>query len=582
MATTRLRRTRLPSTMDKIKTENAAHDSSVGNKYRPTVEDYFSDESDHDSTRPTRQANISTKRSRSRDEGSTKVSEQDGPVPPSIDLKSDSGYSSNAPQAVPGNHLPGKEEAISKSSRPPARLARSTSPSENTSRLTTTTRRQTPRRRPIVVQGPPAVIDDCADPNCTQCGPNALPQQRRIIPEISGQRSLRSLPTRSLAPPVTTYYTSVRQYPNAQGPFTVQHGQMRRRSSSQTRPRPQSMADNHTYWTPSMLEHYPNITRVRRPQPFHPTYGPSPPPPISPYTANSPYSCSPSKRRIEVSILPDRSSYSARYAAPPGATSSQPQTEAGESSSEYSFSSEEGYASDGGRRDQALRLPPKVARSATGSVNRRRSAKEDQDSFNIGPSGQRSRRIVYHTQGAEAIINQSRSGDPLSRRASVTPYTMARRPSTTESRRETAGASGYDTGELSIFVNRSERRDRQAPGPKYTAYRTARRTDTSRPKLTQSRKTVKAVVIKDLNGNFVDFRKTPSPEVTQMHTGATYKDGTARSMSPGPRGSSSHPEDQPQSAETEPPLVLHRVAGAYVCECCPTKPKTFDSEDELR
>jgi hypothetical protein len=567
--------------MNKIKTENVAHDSSVGNKYRPTVEHYFSDESDHDSTLPTRQANVSTKRSRSRDEGSTKAFEQDGPVQPSIDLKSDSGYSSNVHQTAPGSHLPGKEEAIPRSSRSPARLARSTSPSENTSHLTTSTRRQTPRRRPVVVLGPPAVIDDCTDPNCTQCGPNALPQRRRIIPEISDQRSHRSDPTPYHATPVTTYYD---RPPYVQDPYTVQHGQTRCRSSYQTRPPPQSVTGNPSdiYWTPSMLRPYPSLTQGRRPQPFDPTYGPSPPPPISPYTANSPYSYSQSKRRSEVSILPDRSIYSARYATPPGATSSQPQTEAGESSSEYLFSSEEEYASDGGRRGRALRLPPKVARSATGLVNRRRSAREDQDGFNVGSSGQRSRRIAYHTQGAEAIINQSRSGDPLPRRASETPYTMARRPSPTKYRRETEGASGYDTGELRIFLNRAERRDRQAPVPKYTAYRTAMRTDTSRPKLTQSRRTHEAIVIKDPNGNIVDFRKTISPGVTQMHTGATYKDETARSMNFGPRGSSSHPEDQPQSAETELPLVLHRIARAYVCECCPTKPKTFDSEDELR
>ncbi|KAK1908411.1 hypothetical protein P3342_009260 [Pyrenophora teres f. teres] len=28
--------------------------------------------------------------------------------------------------------------------------------------------------------------------------------------------------------------------------------------------------------------------------------------------------------------------------------------------------------------------------------------------------------------------------------------------------------------------------------------------------------------------------------------------------------------------------IANRIPGAYICECCPKKPKKFDSEDELR
>ncbi|CAA9964291.1 hypothetical protein CFE70_007050 [Pyrenophora teres f. teres 0-1] len=71
-----------------------------------------------------------------------------------------------------------------------------------------------------------------------------------------------------------------------------------------------------------------------------------------------------------------------------------------------------------------------------------------------------------------------------------------------------------------------------------------------------------------------------------------------RSLDPSPRGSLSRPVHQRGFSETEHPQIrkmstdsmLHsrqnsianRIPGAYICECCPKKPKKFDSEDELR
>ncbi|KAF2035447.1 hypothetical protein EK21DRAFT_96687 [Setomelanomma holmii] len=72
----------------------------------------------------------------------------------------------------------------------------------------------------------------------------------------------------------------------------------------------------------------------------------------------------------------------------------------------------------------------------------------------------------------------------------------------------------------------------------------------------------------------------------------------SRSLNPSPRGSLSRPQHQRGPSETEQPQVrkmstesiLHprqnsvaaRIPGAYICECCPKKPKKFDSEEELR
>lgn len=72
----------------------------------------------------------------------------------------------------------------------------------------------------------------------------------------------------------------------------------------------------------------------------------------------------------------------------------------------------------------------------------------------------------------------------------------------------------------------------------------------------------------------------------------------SRSLNPSPRGSLSRPQhqrmpsesDQSQLRKMSTDTTLHprhnsvvtRIPGAYICECCPKKPKKFDSEDELR
>jgi hypothetical protein len=72
----------------------------------------------------------------------------------------------------------------------------------------------------------------------------------------------------------------------------------------------------------------------------------------------------------------------------------------------------------------------------------------------------------------------------------------------------------------------------------------------------------------------------------------------SRSLNPSPRGSISRSHHQRGPSENEYPQIrkmstdstLHsrqnsvagRIAGGYICECCPKKPKKFDSEEELR
>lgn len=72
----------------------------------------------------------------------------------------------------------------------------------------------------------------------------------------------------------------------------------------------------------------------------------------------------------------------------------------------------------------------------------------------------------------------------------------------------------------------------------------------------------------------------------------------SRSLNPSPRSSLSRSHhargpsetDQPQLRKISTESALHprhssavnRIPGAYICECCPKKPKKFDSEEELR
>lgn len=74
---------------------------------------------------------------------------------------------------------------------------------------------------------------------------------------------------------------------------------------------------------------------------------------------------------------------------------------------------------------------------------------------------------------------------------------------------------------------------------------------------------------------------------------------TNRSLNPSPRGSLSRPQHSRGYSESEHPSQIrrlsqestihsrhnsmaNRIPGAYICECCPKKPKKFDNEDELR
>jgi hypothetical protein len=94
----------------------------------------------------------------------------------------------------------------------------------------------------------------------------------------------------------------------------------------------------------------------------------------------------------------------------------------------------------------------------------------------------------------------------------------------------------------------------------------------------------------------------PSPNALsplgESEPGPVSPYAASRSLDPSPRGSLSRPQHQRGTSETDQPQirkmstesilhprqnsVVNRIPGAYICECCPKKPKKFDSEEELR
>lgn len=87
-----------------------------------------------------------------------------------------------------------------------------------------------------------------------------------------------------------------------------------------------------------------------------------------------------------------------------------------------------------------------------------------------------------------------------------------------------------------------------------------------------------------------------SPAEAELGPVSPY--AASRSLNPSPRGSLSRQHHQRGLSENEHPQlrkmstdsmlpsrqgsVSNRLPGAYICECCPKKPKKFDSEEELR
>lgn len=97
-----------------------------------------------------------------------------------------------------------------------------------------------------------------------------------------------------------------------------------------------------------------------------------------------------------------------------------------------------------------------------------------------------------------------------------------------------------------------------------------------------------------------DQRLSPNAlsSLGETESGPVSPYAASRSLNPSPRGSLSRPQHERGLSHSDPSQIrkmstesmLHprhnsvvsRIPGAYICECCPKKPKKFDSEEDLR
>lgn len=284
----------------------------------PTVEDYHSDDSEDpvlESFRRSPAANVAAKRSHPSDLGTDKP-QPDKEKVVHIDLQSDSGYSSHtagtmsSADSVPSAKMSQTSTAPSSAASmpPPSPAATRRRPTvvEDRRRTTETPRKPlqrnnstASRQRPAATRRPTLVqADECRDPNCKTCGPNAPPPRRGRRESLAldsgldvsyppfDVRSQRSDPAPSTyaSPPSPTYNRQPAPY--MQGSTMVQPAQTRPRNSSSAR-RPISYHGDpgQNYFVPGMPAPYPSppqeygpppalSAHYSMPQPHHPQMAP--------------------------------------------------------------------------------------------------------------------------------------------------------------------------------------------------------------------------------------------------------------------------------------------------------------------
>jgi hypothetical protein len=268
-------------------------------------------------------ANVSTKRSHPSDLDKEKPPAVER-VPTNIDVRSDSGYSSytattvsstnsapsatsqRSPPVAPATTAPAPAQSPApKARRPTVSEPRQSSanssprpkPLTRTASQSQSSRPAISQRRPTVTQDRPErrehrdrrdsrvdpAVEECTDPNCTKCGPNALPAQRRRpemqpshsardvsrLSAVSDQRSMLSEPAACYTSPPSPTYT--RQSAYVQGPAIVQPSATARRRASSTahqqRPMSYSSESGTQYWVPGMPAPYPSPPQEHGPPP---------------------------------------------------------------------------------------------------------------------------------------------------------------------------------------------------------------------------------------------------------------------------------------------------------------------------
>lgn len=210
--------------------------------------------------------------------------------------------------------------------------------------------------------------------------------------------------------------------------------------------------------------------------------------------------------------------------------------------------------------------------------------------FGVEEKGMRDLNI-HDRSPAESEEYQLGAKGGLKRRASSPPLEAAR-----EDRPTTSGQTDlYHRRSAQMLVNRNAPPSRfQAPtGSLSSASSMGQRPDSVASSFVFS---TAASSVTSYGG---DQRLSPSALSSRGETdsGPVSPYAASRALNPSPRSSLSRPQHQRGTSDSDPPHVrkmsaesiLHsrqnsvvtRIPGAYICECCPKKPKKFDSADDL-
>ena len=158
------------------------------------------------------------------------------------------------------------------------------------------------------------------------------------------------------------------------------------------------------------------------------------------------------------------------------------------------------------------------------------------------------------------------------------------------------GASLHTVGSQSDLFRRRETASRASPGPRYHSTSGSVSSTASGPRSNSYASTlsVAASSITSLNSY---GRLSPGGVSPVPTDGSDSPHFTSLSLNPSPRGSLSRTNHERALSETRPLMTSRKLSdslsqakhkaapnmqGVFICECCPKKPKKFDSQEELK
>lgn len=156
----------------------------------------------------------------------------------------------------------------------------------------------------------------------------------------------------------------------------------------------------------------------------------------------------------------------------------------------------------------------------------------------------------------------------------------------------------HTVGSQSDLFRRRESASRTSPGPRFHSTSGSISSTASGPRNNSYASTLSALSIAPSSITSMNsFGRLSPGGISPVPTdGSDSPYVTSLSLDPSPRGSISRPNHQRTVSETRPLMTSRKLSdnishakqntipkmqGVYICECCPKKPKKFDSQEEL-